>query len=131
MAEKRRTNKGGQCLRYEPADMIIINGDLAAVEVFRRKRCLQFFERLKGCHVQFSKEFSLNFSGTTTKVAMLNLTITQEVITASTGIPRGQEKWFKGFKFKMEQCKEFMRLENSEMDLTNVIPRSYMKDNYS
>ena len=62
---------------------------------------------------------------------MLNLSVTSEVIAVATGIPRGQEKWFKGFKFNMEQCKEFMKPKNSEMDLTNSIPRSCMKDNYS
>ena len=89
MAEKRRTNKGGQCLRYEPADMNLINEDPTAVEVFRRIGCLQFCEKLQGCYAQVSKEFALNFSGTTTKVGMLNLSITPEVIVAATGIPRG------------------------------------------
>ena len=62
---------------------------------------------------------------------MMNLTITLDIIAAATGIPRGQEKWFKGFKFNMEKCKEFIKPENSGVDLTNAIPRSYMKDNFS
>ena len=102
MAKKRRINKGGQCLRYEPTDMNMINEDPKIVEVFRRTGCLQFCDKLQGYHVQVSKEFTLNFSGTTTKVGMLNLSITPEVIAVATGIPRGQEKWFKGFMFNME-----------------------------
>ena len=131
MAAKRKTNKGGQCLRYEPSDMNLINEDPTIVEIFRRTGCLQFCERLQGCHVKVSKEFALNFSGTTTKVGILNLNITPEIIAAATWIPRGQEKWFKGFKFNMEECKEFIKLESSEIDLTNAIPRSGMKDNFS
>ena len=73
----------------------------------------------------------MNFNGTTTKVGMLSLTITPKVIAAVTEIPRDQETWFKGFKFNMEQCKEFMKPEHIEMDLNNVIPRSCIKDNYS
>ena len=131
MAEKIRTNKGVQCLRYEPADMNLINEDPTVVEFFRRTGCLQFCEKLQCCHTKVSEEFSLNLSGTTTKVGMLNFSITPEAISATTEIPRGQEKWFKGFKFNMKQCKEFMKPEHIEMDLTNAIPRSYIKDNYS
>ena len=61
---------------------------------------------------------------------MLNLTITPETIAATTRIPRGGEQWFKGVKFNMHECKEFIKLEHSEIDLTNAIPRSYMKDNF-
>ena len=84
MAAKRKTNKGGHCLRYEPSDMNLINEDPTASEVFRRTWCLQFFQILQGCHVQVSKEFSLNFIGTTAKVGMLNLTKTLETIVAAT-----------------------------------------------
>ena len=90
MAEKRRKNKGGQCLRYEPIDMNLINEDPTTVEVFRRTICLQFCEILQGYHVHVSKEFSLNFSGKATNVRMLNLSITPEVIAATIVIPRGQ-----------------------------------------
>ena len=31
----------------------------------------------------------------------------------------------------MQECKEFIKSEHSEVDLTNAIPRSYMKDNFS
>ena len=99
---------------YEPIDMNLMNEDPTTTEVFIRTCCLHFCEKLHGCHTQVSKEFALNFTGTTTKVGMLNLSITPEVIAAATRIPIGQEKWFKGFKFNMEQCKEFMKPENSE-----------------
>ena len=69
--------------------MNLINEDLTTVEVFRRTGCLQFCDKLQGCHTQVSKEFALNFSGTTAKVGILNLSITPKVIAAATGIPRG------------------------------------------
>ena len=31
----------------------------------------------------------------------------------------------------MQDCKEFIKTEHSEIDLKNAIPRSYMKENYS
>ena len=128
MAAKRKTNKGGHYLRYEPSDMNLLNEDSTTLEVFRRTGCLQFFQRLKGCYVKVSKDFAINFNGTTSKVGMLNLTITPETIAETTGIPRGEEKWFKGFKFTMQECKEFIKLEHSEIDLKNAILRSYMKE---
>ena len=121
MAAKRKTNKGGHYLRYEPI----------ALEVFRRTGCLQFCQRLQGCHLKVSKESTIIFNGTASKVGILNLTVTLETIAAATGIHRGGEKWFKGFKFTMQDCKEFIKPEHSEIDLTNAIPRSYMKDNFS
>ena len=36
----------------------------------------------------------------------------------------------KGIKFTMQDCKEFIKKEHSEIDLTNAIPRSFMKENY-
>lgn len=62
---------------------------------------------------------------------MLNLIVTPETIAATIGIPRGGEQWFKGFKFTMQECKEFINLEHNDIDLTNSIPRSYMKYNFS
>ena len=59
-------------------------------------------EKLQGRHTQVSKEFSMNFNGTPTKVGMLSVSITLEVIDVVTEIPKGQETWFKGFKFHME-----------------------------
>ena len=78
-----------------------------------------------------SKEFALNFNGTTTKVGMLNVSISLEIIATVKKIPRGQENWFKGLKFDMEPCKEFMKPEYADMELNNVIPRSCIKDSYA
>ena len=102
MAEERKIHRGGQCLRHEPEDMKAITEDPAVMEAFRREGCLQFCEKLQGCHTQVSKEFSMNFNGTATKVGMLSLSITPEVIPVVTEIPIGQETWFKGLKFNME-----------------------------
>ena len=30
----------------------------------------------------------------------------------------------------MQDCKEFIKQEHSEIDMTNAIPRSFMKENY-
>ena len=84
MDAKRKTNKGGHYLRYEPSDMNLINEDPKVVEVFRRTGCLEFFQKLQGCHVQVSKDFTLNFNGTTIKVGIFNLTITPKTISATT-----------------------------------------------
>ena len=46
-------------------------------------------------------------------------------------IPRGQDRWFKNFKFDMEPCKVFLKPELVETDLTKANPRSYIKDIYA
>ena len=131
MATRNKTNKGGHCHRYEPMDMNLLNEDSTALEVFIRTGYLQLFQRRQGCHLQVSNEFSKSFTGTASKVGILNLTVTLDNISAATGIPRGGEQWFKGIKFTMQDGREFIKPEHSEIDLTNSIPKSLMKDNYS
>ena len=62
---------------------------------------------------------------------MLSVSISPEIIVVVAEIPRGQETWFKSFKFDMEPCKEFMKPEYADMDLNNAIPRSCIKDTYA
>ena len=57
--------------------------------------------------------------------------MTPESISLATGIPRGGEEWFKGTKFTMQGCEEFLKQVHRGVDLTNGIPRSYMKENYA
>ena len=91
MAEERKIHRGGQWLRHEPKDMKAITEDPTVMEEFRREIFLCFCEKFQGCHTQVSKEFSMNFNGTTTKMGMLSSSITPEVISTITEIPRGQE----------------------------------------
>ena len=42
-------------------------------------------------HLQVSKDFATSFTGTTSKVGILNLTVTLETISSAKGIPRGGE----------------------------------------
>ena len=77
------------------------------------------------------KEFAPHFIGLSTKVGMLNLQISQEVIALVTEISMGQETWFKNFRFDMEPCKVFLKLEFLETDLTKAVPKGYIKDNYT
>ena len=78
-----------------------------------------------------TKEFALHFTGSSTKVKILYLQISPEVIASVTKIPRGQDIWFKNFRFDMEPCKVFLKLEFVEIDLTKAIPRKYIKDSYA
>ena len=102
MAARKKMKKGGHCHRYEPMDLKLLNEDPTSMEVFRRICCLQFCQRLQGFHAQVSKDFATNFIGTTSKVGILNLTVTPERISLATGIHGGGEECFKGTKFTMQ-----------------------------
>ena len=130
MPARKKTNKGGHYHKYEPMDMNFLNEDPTAMEFFKRTGCLQFCQRLQG-FLQFSKDFANSFTGRTSKVGILNLTVTPDNISSTTGIHKGGEKWFKSIKFTIQDYKEFIKPEHSEIDLTNAIPRGFMKDNYS
>ena len=131
MVEEKKVHRGEHCLRYEPENVKAIIEYQIVMEAFSKAGCLWFCEKLQGCHTQVSKEFSLHFSGTNTKIGMLNVLVTPEIIAFVTKIPRGKENWFKGFKFDMEPCKEFMKPEYADMDMNNAIPRSCIKDTYA
>ncbi len=78
-----------------------------------------------------TKEFALHFTGTNTKIGILNLQISPEIIALVTKIPRGQDVWFKNFRFDMEPCKVFLKPEFAETNLTKAIPRNYVKETYA
>jgi len=54
-----------------------------------------------------TKEFALNFTGLNSKIGMLELPVSPDMIATVTKIPRGQENWFKNFKFDMNHAKNF------------------------
>ena len=64
-----------------------------------------------------TKEFALHFTGSNTKFGVLNLLISPEIISLVTEIPRGEEIWFKNFRFEMEPCKIFLKPEFAEINL--------------
>ena len=57
--------------------------------------------------------------------------ISPEIISLVTEIPRGEERWFKNFRFEMEPCKIFLKPEFVDTDLTKAVPRGYVKDTYA
>ena len=81
--------------------------------------------------MQVTKEFAFNFTGLNLKVGVLELPISPEVISVVTKIPRGQEIWFKNFKFDMTPCKEFLKPEFIDSDLNKSMPRIFVKDSYA
>ena len=89
MAEEKKIHRGGHCLRYEPKSVKVLSKDQTVMEVFSKAGYLKFCEKLQGGYTQVSKEFALHFSGTTTKVGMLNVPVTPEIIALVTKIPRG------------------------------------------
>ena len=54
---------------------------------------------------------------------MLELQVSPDVISMVMEIPRGQETWFKNFKFDMTPCKEFLKHEFFNSDLNKSVPR--------
>ena len=131
MIEEKKNHKSGHCLRTKPESTEALVKDKSVLEAFKKAGSLKFCEKLKGRHSQVTKEFSLHFTGSNTKIGILNLSFTLEIIALVTEILRGQERWFKGFRFDMEACKVFLKPEFLEMDLNNAIPRSCIKDSYA
>ena len=130
MTKEKRNHRSGHYLRMEPESIEALTKDKSVEEAFKKEGCWRFCEKLQGGHNQVTKEFSINFTGSNTKVGFLNLPISPEIISLVTKIPRGEERWFKNFRFEMEPCKIFLKPEFVDTDLTKAVPRGYVKDTY-
>lgn len=101
------------------------------MQSFSSMECLQFCQKLQGFHAQITKDFTLNFIGIDTKVGILSLNVSQDTISHATKIPRLGETWFKVNKFQLHNCDEFLKEEHQWIDMTVVITRTFLKENYS
>lgn len=128
---EKKEHRSGKCLRNEPEclDITLKNKDVE--KVFKKAEYWNFCKKLQGWHAQVTKEFALNFTGLNSKVAMMELQVSPEMISTVTEIPQGQENWFKNFKFDMNPCKEFLKKEFVNSDLSKSVPRSYVKESYA
>jgi len=128
---ERKDHRSGRCLRNEPKGADILLKHKEVEQAFTQVGCWNFCEKLQGGHAQTMKEFALNFTGLISKVGMLKLQVSPEVISTVTEIPRGQETLFKNFKFDMTPCEEFLKPEHIDLDLNKYVPRNYVKDSYA
>ena len=128
---EKKEHRSGRCQRKEPEGLDLALRDEGVRKAFKDAGCWNFCEKLKGGHAQVTKEFALNFIGLNSKVSMLEIQVSPEVIANVTEIPRGGQEWFKNFKFDMNPCKEFLKEAYVNEDLTKAVPRSYVKEHYA
>jgi hypothetical protein len=60
-------------------------------------------------HLEVSRDFSLNFDGTKTKVGTLELDVSEETIAVATEIPNSGERWFKSMNLNVDFSKYFIK----------------------
>jgi hypothetical protein len=68
---KKKVHKGGDIVRTEPYYMQLFFDEPLIKEVFQRVGCINFFQKMQRGHPEVTKEFSVNFDGTNTKVGIL------------------------------------------------------------
>lgn len=128
---EKKEHRSGKCQRNEPEGLDITLRDEGAKKAFKDAGCWRFCKKLQGGHAQVTKEFALNFTGLNSKVAMLEISVSPEAIANVTEIPRGQEEWFKNFKFDRNPCKQFLKEAYVNEDYTKEVPRFYLKEHYA
>jgi len=128
---EKKEHRSGKPLKTEPEGLDITLRDEGVKKAFKDAGCWNFCKKLRGGHAQVTKEFARNFTGLNSKVAMLEVQVSPEAISAVTEIPRGQEEWFKNFKFDMNPCKEFLKDDYVNKDLSRGVPRNYVKEHYA
>jgi len=128
---EKRVHRSGRCLRTEPEGLDLTLRDEGVARAFKNAGCWRFCEKLKGGHTEVTKAFALNFTGLNSKVSMLEFPVSPQAISVVTEIPRGGQEWFKNFKFDMTPCKEFLKEQYVNEDLTKAVPRNYIKEHYA
>ena len=72
-----------------------------------------------------------NFRATFTRVGCIHIPISPDSISKATGVPRTREEWFKDTKFDLKICDDYLNLENAGIKMTEGIPRTCLKDEFS
>jgi hypothetical protein len=124
--QSKKIHKGGEIVRTEPYDMQLINSEPFFKESFQRVGCLNFCQKMQRGHPEVAKQFALNFSGTKTKVGMLEFEVSEHSISVATEIPDCGEKWFKSMSLNSSFSKEFFKPEYQGDNLSKGVPRSHM-----
>lgn len=89
---KKKTNKVGDIVRFEPRGMALINSNPNYMETFRKAGCLKFCQKLDGHHVDVAYMFVFNYNGNISKMGELVIPVTKQYIFVATGIPVEGEK---------------------------------------
>jgi hypothetical protein len=73
--KRKKYNRGGNVLRYEPQSLSLVNSDLAFRVSFEQARCMRFCEKIQGYNVQIWKDFSLNFNSVQKRIVDVTLLV--------------------------------------------------------
>ena len=73
-----------------------------------------------------AKQFALNFSGTKTKVGMLEFEVSEHSIYVATQISYCGEKWFKYISLKSSFSKKLFKPEYHGENLSKGVPKIHM-----
>jgi len=65
---KKKYNKGGSVIRYEPHNLQLVNSNPTIKVSFEQAECMIFCDKIQGYNVQVTKDFSLNFNNVQTKI---------------------------------------------------------------
>lgn len=100
-------HKGGEINRFELSGMALLKSKPGYEEIFKKARCLKFYHKLDGHHVDISYRFVLGYDGKASKIGGLVIPTTTRDISLVTGIPEEGEKWFKSTSLDLDGCRKF------------------------
>jgi hypothetical protein len=106
--------------------MKLINSKPFIKEAFQRVGCLKFCEKMQRGHPEVAKNFVLNFSGTNTKVGVMDFEIPEKSMSVATKIPDYGEKLVKAMSLNLSFSKEFLKPEYQGDNLLKGLPRIHM-----
>jgi hypothetical protein len=108
--------------------MQLINSEPFFKEEFQRMGCLNFCEKIQREPPKVDKKIMLNFSGTKTKVGLLDFEVSEKSIFVATKIHDCGEKWFKAMSMNSSFSKEILKIEYKVDNLSKGVRRSHIME---
>jgi len=123
--------RSGSLVRFEPSKTSIIEKNPNHVDSFKHMGCWRFCQKLKGHHLEISRDFVKNYKEGKTQVGPFEIPLTKELIVDITETPRTGEKWFKGRRLENDDwCQEMLKPEHKGASLVKGVPRSCLLEEF-
>jgi hypothetical protein len=92
--------RSGSMVIFEPIDATVIEQNPNHVDSFKCMGCWRFCHKLKGYHMEVSKDFVHNYRNGKTQVGPLEIHLKLDLNAKVIEIPRIGELWFKANKLE-------------------------------
>ena len=131
-SEKRKYNKEGKILRFEPSNCNEITSSPFVMKFFEDINCLGFCQRVQevGHHDHLTSIFYLTLKEDKITIAGTDFMFSVDSISQATCLPNHGENWFKGMNLDLKDYKPYLKSQYKGAH-SHVFPFRYLLERYA